>query len=199
MSGTEIANIYNASTAGKCLAPEIGVEAPVGTGLTDNVSTVNFGSQTVGTPSPPTTFKIINNGTTMLNIGAIPRDGTNSADFTINTSLMSPTVEPGGTVVYSITASNVGSSNAPSSTMADTFQAAITSTSWTCPGVGRGTCTASGSNNISDTVNLPAGGSVTYTVTANISAGATGILSNTATVTAPGGVTDPTSGIRSSI
>ena len=39
--------------------------------------------------------------------------------------------------------------------------------------------------------------SVTYTVTANISAGATGSLSNTATVTAPAGVTDPTPGNNS--
>ena len=46
-------------------------------------------------------------------------------------------------------------------------------------------------------VNLPAGGSVTYTATCTISAAATGTLSNTATVTAPAGVTDPTPGNNS--
>jgi uncharacterized repeat protein (TIGR01451 family) len=46
-------------------------------------------------------------------------------------------------------------------------------------------------------VNLPSGGSVTYTVTATVSGAATGTLSNTATVTAPAGVTDPTPGNNS--
>jgi len=46
-------------------------------------------------------------------------------------------------------------------------------------------------------VNLPAGGSVTYTASCTISASATGTLSNTATVAAPGGVTDPTPGNNS--
>ena len=38
--------------------------------------------------------------------------------------------------------------------MADTFPASLTCT-WTCVGAGGGTCTASGSGNINDTVNLP--------------------------------------------
>jgi hypothetical protein len=58
-------------------------------------------------------------------------------------------------------------------------------------GTGGGTCTASGSGDISDTVNLPVGATVTYTLSGTISAAATGNLSNTATVTAPGGMTDP--------
>src|SRR6185503_18937180 len=68
---------------------------------------------------------------------------------------------------------------------------------WTCVGAGGGTCTASGSGNINDTVNLPSGGSVTYTASCTISASATGSLSNTATVAAPGGVTDPNPGNNS--
>ena len=35
-------------------------------------------------------------------------------------------------------------------------------------GAGGGTCTAAGSGNINDTVNLPAGGSVTYTASCSI-------------------------------
>jgi uncharacterized repeat protein (TIGR01451 family) len=46
-------------------------------------------------------------------------------------------------------------------------------------------------------VNLPSGGSVTYTASCTISGAATGTLANTATVTAPAGVTDPTSGNNS--
>ena len=58
-------------------------------------------------------------------------------------------------------------------------------------GAGGGTCAASGSTSINDTVNLPVGGSATYTLTGTINPSATGSLSNTTTVTAPGGVTDP--------
>jgi uncharacterized repeat protein (TIGR01451 family) len=106
------------------------------------------------------------------------------------------TATAGGSVTYTITASNPGPSNAPGSTVSDTFPASLTCT-WTCVGAGGGTCTASGSGNIGDTVNLPAGGSVTYTASCTISAAATGSLSNTATVAAPAGVTDPTPGNNS--
>ena len=62
---------------------------------------------------------------------------------------------------------------------------------WTCVGAGGGICTAPGSGNINDTVNLPAGGSVTYTGQLHDHARRPpGTLSNTATVAAPGGVTD---------
>ncbi len=101
------------------------------------------------------------------------------------------TATPGGSVTYTITASNAGPSNAPGSTVADTFPASLTC-NWTCVGAGGGTCTASGSGNINDSTNLPSGGSVTYTAACTISGSASGSLSNTATVTAPGGVTDPT-------
>ncbi len=106
------------------------------------------------------------------------------------------TASPGGSVTYTIVASNAGPSNAPGSTVADTFPASLTCT-WTCTGAGGGTCTAAGSGNINDTANLPSGGSVTYTASCTISGAATGSLSNTATVTAPGGVTDPTPGNNS--
>ncbi len=119
-----------------------------------------------------------------------------SADLAITKTDGVTTATPGGSVTYTITASNAGPSNATGATVADTFPASLTCT-WTCVGAGGGTCTASGSGNINGTVNLPSGGSVTYTASCTISAAATGTLSNTATVTAPAGVTDPTPGNNS--
>jgi uncharacterized repeat protein (TIGR01451 family) len=119
-----------------------------------------------------------------------------SADLSITKTDGVLTATPGGSVTYTIVAHNNGPSNVTGATVADTFPASLTAT-WTCTGAGGGTCTASGAGNINDTVNLPSGASVTYTVTANISAGATGTLSNTATVTVPAGVTDPTPGNNS--
>jgi uncharacterized repeat protein (TIGR01451 family) len=121
---------------------------------------------------------------------------TPQADVAITKTDGVTTATPGGSVTYTITASNAGPSNAPGATVADTFPASLTC-SWSCTGAGGGTCTASGAGNINDTVNLPAGGSVTYTAACTISASATGTLSNTATVAAPAGVTDPTPGNNS--
>jgi uncharacterized repeat protein (TIGR01451 family) len=119
-----------------------------------------------------------------------------SADLSVTKTDGVTTATPGGSVTYTITASNAGPSNATGATVADTFPASLTCT-WTCAGAGGGTCTASGSGNLNDSVNLPSGGSVTYTASCNISAAATGTLSNMATVTAPAGVTDPTPGNNS--
>ncbi|MFN0110263.1 MAG: HYR domain-containing protein, partial [Blastocatellia bacterium] len=112
-----------------------------------------------------------------------------SADLQITKTDGVATATPGGSVTYTIVASNSGPDAVTGATVADTFPAVITGATWTCVGAGGGTCTANGSGNINDTVNLPSGGSVTYTVTAPISASATGTLSNTATVSSS--ITDP--------
>jgi uncharacterized repeat protein (TIGR01451 family) len=119
-----------------------------------------------------------------------------SADLAITKTDGVTSATAGGSVTYTIVASNAGPSLATGATVADTFPASLTCT-WTCAGAGGGTCTAAGSGNLNDTVNLPSGGSVTYTASCTVSAGATGSLSNTATVTAPAGVTDPTPGNNS--
>jgi uncharacterized repeat protein (TIGR01451 family) len=113
-----------------------------------------------------------------------------SADLAITKTDGVTTAVPGGSVTYTITASNAGPDIASGASVTDVFPAGLTAT-WTCVGAGGGTCTASGSGNISDTVNLPVGGSVTYTASAVISPAATGTISNTATITTPSGVGDP--------
>ncbi len=119
-----------------------------------------------------------------------------SADLSITKTDGVTSVTAGGSTTYTIVASNAGPSNATGATVADTFPASLTCT-WTCAGAGGGTCTAAGSGNINDSVNLPSGGSVTYTASCTISGSASGTLDNTATVTAPAGVTDPTPGNNS--
>lgn len=120
-----------------------------------------------------------------------------SADVGVTKTNNTTSPVPGANTVYVITASNAGPSPAASVTVADTFPAACTSVSWTCGAAGGGTCTAAGIGNINQSVNLPAGASVTFTATCALSAGATGTLANTATATVGGGVTDPTPGNNS--
>ena len=93
-----------------------------------------------------------------------------SADLALTKTDGVTSAVPGQSVTYTITASNAGPSAAPTATVADTFPASCVTPAWTCTGAGGGTCTASGSGNISDTVNLPAGGSVIYTASCSIAA-----------------------------
>jgi uncharacterized repeat protein (TIGR01451 family) len=112
------------------------------------------------------------------------------ADLSI-TKTHAGTPGPGESVVYTVTAANAGPRAAPGTAIADSFPSVLTC-SFTAVGAGGATgFTTSGAGNINDTaVDLPAGGSVTYTATCSIPPSATGILSNTATVTASAGVTE---------
>src|SRR5207237_1179494 len=72
----------------------------------------------------------------------------------------------------------------------DTLPSSFTGASYTATATGGATgFTSSGSGNINDTVNMPSGSTITYTVTGTASE--EGNLSNTATVTVPSGTTDP--------
>ena len=100
---------------------------------------------------------------------------------------------------YTITVSNpVGPSSVAGAMVTDMFPAQVSSVNWTCAGAGGATCTASGSGSINDTINLPVGSWVTYTVNVTIGAGASGDLTNTASVSLPAGFTDPVLGNNSS-
>ncbi len=153
------------------------------------------------TIDPSATGTLVNTATVTAPAGTTdPNPGNNSAtdtdtlnpqaDLSITKTDGVTSVAAGGSVTYTITASNAGPGAAPGATVTDTFPASLTCT-WTCVGAGGGTCTAAGAGNISDTVNLPVGGSVTYTASCTVSGSASGTLVNTATVAAPAGVTDP--------
>ncbi|MEO6326575.1 MAG: putative Ig domain-containing protein, partial [Thermoanaerobaculia bacterium] len=212
-TGATVADTFPASLTATwtCVGAGGGTCTAAGAGnINDTVNLPSGGSVTYtvsATISAAATGTLSNTATVTAPAGVTdPTPGNNSAtdsdtlapsaDLSITKTDGVTTATPGGSVTYTITASNAGPSNATGATVADTFPASLTAT-WTCAGAGGGTCTAAGSGNINDTVNLPSGGSVTYTVSAAISASATGTLSNTATVTAPAGVTDPTPGNNS--
>jgi uncharacterized repeat protein (TIGR01451 family) len=168
------------------------VNLPAGGSVT-HTATCAIAAAATGTLSNTATVSSAITDPTPANNSATDTDTLSpQADLSITKTDGQTAVSAGGSTVYTITASNAGPSNAPGSTVADTFPAACTSVSWTCVAAGGGACTAAGSGNISDAVNLPAGGSVSYTATCAISAAASGTLSNTATVSSA--VTDPTPG-----
>ncbi len=76
-------------------------------------------------------------------------------------------------------------------TVTDTFPPELSCT-WTCAAGAGASCTAGPvTGDINDSVDIPSGSAVVYTVVCAIDASATGTLSNTATATVPAGVTDP--------
>jgi uncharacterized repeat protein (TIGR01451 family) len=147
---------------------------------------------TTGTLNTTVTVASDTNDPNLANNSASATTGVNVvADLAISKTNGVAASTPGTNTVYTIVASNAGPSNAPGSTVTDSFPAACVGVTWTCAGAGGGTCTANGAGNINDVVNLPAGGSVSYSATCPIDPAAVGLLANTATITAAGGVTDP--------
>ena len=94
----------------------------------------------------------------------------------------------GGTVVYTVTATNSGSVAANGSVVADPLPANVASQTWACAASGSAVCpNASGTGALSETIaTWPAGGVLTYTVTAVLASPITAnTVSNTASVTPP--------------
>jgi uncharacterized repeat protein (TIGR01451 family) len=123
-----------------------------------------------------------------------------AADLSITKTDNAAEYAPNISIQYTIVASNpAGPSNVTGATVTDNFSANLnlTGITWTCAGSGGASCTAVGANDINDTVNLPVGGSVQYTVSATVIGAPAGNLSNTATITAPAGVTDSNPGNNS--
>ncbi|HET6882157.1 MAG TPA: DUF4214 domain-containing protein, partial [Pirellulales bacterium] len=101
-------------------------------------------------------------------------------------------VVAGTAMTYTIVVNNSGPSDVNGATIADLLPSDFTSAIFRASATGGASgFTAHGAGNINDTVNLPAGASITYTVTGTLSASATaGTLSNSANVTLPAGVTN---------
>jgi LPXTG-site transpeptidase (sortase) family protein len=107
------------------------------------------------------------------------------SDRSISKSDGAAAATPGSTVTYTITVSNAGPATEPSATVVDNFPSALTSCSTTSTAAGG----ASGNDpgpmlgNINDSgLVLPVGSSVTYTSVCSIDPAATGMLTNTATI-----------------
>ena len=102
------------------------------------------------------------------------------------------TAVPGKGITYTIVVTNAGPSDAPGTSIVDTLPGTLSGVTYTAVPTGGATgFTATGSGNIDDAdVDMPAGSTVTYTVTATINPAATGTLTNKAMVTAAAGVTD---------
>ncbi len=113
-----------------------------------------------------------------------------NVDLSITNSDGKDIALPGEATSYIIQVYNPISPSISGVTVSDIFPAALTNITWTCSASDDSTCTPSGTGNISDTISMAKNGTVTYQVDATISSSAIGVVQNTATVTAPGGIID---------
>ena len=123
-----------------------------------------------------------------------------SADLSITKTNGVTQYVPGETLSYTIVASNAGPDSAANAVFADPAVGGLTVSSVTCGSAAGGAACPSVANTTVALMQgagiviptLPAGGSLTFTVTATVNAGTTGPLVNTATITPPGNINDPT-------
>src|SRR5207245_2865360 len=114
-----------------------------------------------------------------------------SADLSVTKTHTPTRVLPGSAITYTIFVANAaGSVPVNGAVVTDTFPTALTGVTWTAVFAGGATGTANGTGNILETINLPAGGTATYTVTATLAPSAGGVVANTVSVNAPAGTPD---------
>lgn len=108
-----------------------------------------------------------------------------NADLQISKTDSQDEVAAGDTITYSITVTNNGPFDAIGARVQDNLPVQLSLATWDCLADPGASCAASGSNRISDLVNLPVGTSVTYTLSAVTDPGYGGTIANTASVSAP--------------
>ena len=166
-------------------------------------------SRSTAPSSPDTTGDLVNTATVTAAAGAIDTapanntatdtdtQGAGVADLLVSKTDGTAVYTPGVPITYQIVVINDGPSNAVGFAIDDVVPAAITGVGASCVVTsGDGTCgtnDTAGNTVAFSGVTLTAGSTLTVTVTGTIDPAATGDLTNTATVTVPGGAgfTDP--------
>jgi uncharacterized repeat protein (TIGR01451 family)/fimbrial isopeptide formation D2 family protein len=209
-----VANVFfndqipaNTTYAGNLSSSQGSLTGSQGGGVTGSLGTIAGGQSatvsfdvTVNADVPDST--VITNSASVTGTGATTRLPLSAAD---SAGVVTPpgadltivktgpaTFTPGGSLTYTLVVTNLGPSNVPTATVADTLPAGLSGATWTVSYAGGAAGPASGSGDINTTLtSLPVGGTATFTVTANVAADALSPLANTATVTAPVGFPDP--------
>ncbi len=115
-----------------------------------------------------------------------------AADVAVTvTGAASGVVTAGTQATYTVVVTNNGPSAVTGVNLTTALPAALSGVTFTATGAGGATgFTASGAGSLAETLSLPAGASVTYTIVGTVGAGATGTLNVSATAAVPATITD---------
>ena len=134
----------------------------------------------------------LGSGPTSETVNVIPTGGgPSSSDLSITNTNNTRFVTGGAPTSYLIVVSNAGPDAVSGARVQDALEPDFSNPTWTCVGQNGGICTASGTGNLDELVNLPVGASVRFILTAEIAELPETPVSNMASVTAPGPVSDP--------
>jgi len=191
-----------------CASVAVGVGAG---SITGSIPTFPSGGSVVitVTATAPNNGQLVNVVTIAAPAGLVDPDLTNNTS-TVTTNVGTPanvvdlavtkvgtaTVATSGVITYVIDVVNAGPSAANGATFVDTLPSAVAAFTWTCTATGGAVCPAAGGSVIAPSSTLtqtiatfPMNGRLRYVVTGTAPAAAM-TLTNTATITAPQGLTD---------
>ncbi|HLO33311.1 MAG TPA: hypothetical protein VK249_29455 [Anaerolineales bacterium] len=173
------------------------VDLPVGSSITYDV-TVNISNTASGDLTNTASVNPPANYTDAVPANNVSTDIDGAAvDLQITKSDGVATYTSGNALTYTVVVTNNSTFDVNGAAVTDSFSAQISSVNWSCSPSGSAACTANGTGDLNDVINIPAGLSVTYTITANVSAYAAGTLVNTASVTVPAGFIEIAAGDNS--
>jgi len=116
----------------------------------------------------------------------------NVADISTSMTASASSVTAGSPLTWTITIANAGPAGVTGALVSDVFPHGYVGVAWTCTAAAGSSCSAAtGTSDIGITVDLAAGGVVTFVVNGTVDSSAAGSLVNTAFVTPPAGVVDP--------
>jgi len=120
-------------------------------------------------------------------------DPTETADVSVSKSNGSAVYTAGDSTEYTIEVNNNGPDAANGTVVTDNLPTGLSNANWTCSAEGGAICPSlSNTGNINETIlSFPAGGKLTYTLSAVITSNQSGALSNTVTATLAPGISDP--------
>ena len=192
------------ATSGTGSIAQTGVTMPAGSAITYTIDGSISSSATGGSTITNTASATPAGGNTVTatvsDLVGIPALSIVKGDNAGGSSSPSATgnVNPGQTLTYTVVVGNTGTGPADGVKVTDPLPSVFDSASYTtvlAGGATDSTPSGTGVTSLSDTVSLPIGGSITYTITGTVNSGAAGTLLNTATATpvvgSPVTATDP--------
>ncbi|HHS97186.1 MAG TPA: DUF11 domain-containing protein [Chloroflexi bacterium] len=111
------------------------------------------------------------------------------ADLSIEKTVQPTPVLVGSPLTYTLVVRNVGPSDVQDALVSDVFPSGVGDVIWQCTASVGASCTCSGTGNLHDTVDLQAGGTLTYVAEGLLEVSYP--ITNTAVVTSPEGSPDP--------
>ena len=186
---------YAVGGAGTANAADFGGALPSGTqtfadGSASEILTIQVAGDTGFEPDEGFTVTLSNPSdggsiTGASAAGTILNDDPASVDIAVTKTDGQTAAIAGLPLTYTIVVSNAGPQADPAVTLTDSFPAGLTDVSFTSVAADGATGnTASGAGDLNETLSMPAGSSVTYSVTATIAPDFTGTLINTASAVA---------------